>query len=712
MFDPMKTWVLGYCLSCPDGEGRHGKIQVLATLKKNVDGKYVADQSGKDDLEEIFGPGGKVFWPLWLAVPENLKDCIVRFRCEQGREYGTSDLSRDWMIVSQDRNSLGQVKRFEGYRLVDHNADVQWRSEPRWIRSEVPGDRLFLRNRLGTRLVGPWRVGDEIRDRPGYRDLNPDLIPPKVYKFPITSFPPDCWFHHHAPTQGGESVFAYLMYHPDPSLGEVVDLATSKQLADWLVDRVVEGVPRLVERLDAEEPGWRKGIRKELESRVGEDRQISSMRWNNFESILEHLQRDAEQVSRVLEHPRYKAIIEEGLTAEVEALKEARLPKIEAEARASAEAAIDGHAERIEEARRLADEEVARFNAQSAEAKARLEDLEAKLRERKNEWVERQRAYADLAAHLDESRGRLARDIAVYQSLSMNGHAPASAVTTRTKPTARPVRLEGEPIRSQADFVSERLGPLIAEKLHVHEHAPAVAWMLHATASCARATLIPSPAWARAYADALGGTGRLTFVNVQPTWLGFEDLWNGGLGPCWKRAADDPSAIELVLLRDFNRALPQCYARPLLDLIAGYADELPAPGRGAWPDRLRVLACPAAPEDSIPLTVEVARHFAGIRRELSLEAGDAPAPTPGHVPADCWANWNGAPSDATKFQHSLIGDFGPLAAPAARDLAAIAQRLRTARMIEREARVLATEVRVEFPLEYVNGLANPPKGAS
>lgn len=715
MVDPFNGWVLGYCLSCPDERSSYGRFQVLATLKKGASGNYVADLSNEEALKDIFGPSGKVFWTQKSPHPENLKDSIVRFRCERGIDYGTLDEQTDWMIVLWEGQRNGwQVRRFDGYHLIDEeNGDVHWRSSPRWIRSRHPGDRLFLKTRRDGRIIGPWRVGDETKDYPGCRDLLPEFSPPVVYSFPadITQQYQGLLFRGSAKLYGDQRHLEFLMYCPDPSLGEPIDLGTPEQLAKWFVEQATGAFPKLVKWLDGEEPAWRNKIKDELKNRIDDDHQVHVRRWERVESILDRLTFEADQANRLFEHPRFKTTIETAMAAAIEARISERSAEIEEKAKRDAAAAIDLHEKSIDDAQWLAGEEIAFAEAQAAEAKARLEEIEAKLREREKEWAEREQASRDLSAHLEESRERLARDIALYQSLSLNGRA-ADSKAAHTAPATRAIQLEGEPITSEADFVNQRLRPLIAKQLHIRGITAARA--LHAAIGGARATLIPSPAWARVYVDALGGSGRLTFVNVAPTWLAFEDLWNGGLGSCWERASDDPSAIEIVLLRDFNRALPQCYARPLLDQIAGFADELPDPGWGVWPSALRVLACPAAPEDSLPLSIEVARHFAAIDKPPSSKRA-VPSPTTAHVAVESWVSWF-EPDAASKALEKMVAkefNFGFLTPSATRDLSFIIRRLEITQgqMDESpdERYSLAEEIRIRAPTKYTNVPENRPK---
>ena len=229
-----------------------------------------------------------------------------------------------------------------------------------------------------------------------------------------------------------------------------------------------------------------------------------------------------------------------------------------------------------------------------------------------------------------------------------------------------------------------------------------MALLLHAAACGSKAVIVPTAAWARAYADALGAPACFSIVTVQPTWLGFDDLWRGGLARSWERAGLDPSAIEIVLLRDFNRALPQCYARPVLDVIAGFADALPDPGCGGWPDNLRLFACPSPPEEAFPLTVEVTRHFAAIQRSTPGAADQrAGQLMHGHAPAATWLSWCG-PSAPTAPDDEMAREFGPLAGSAAADISAISRILQANGMNQREANRTAIDVRVADPAEYAD----------
>jgi hypothetical protein len=687
----MDAWLLGYCLQCPDGS-RFGRIAPLATLRKNAAGEFVVDRPA-EELADVFGPSGLVFWPQNPAPPQDVSDCIVRFRCIPSPEHGDPETSRDWMRVLRAQNGGWDVQR-HGFRLVDQGPDVQWHKDPRWIRSAAEGDRLFIRDRAGSRLIGPWRVGNEVASISGARQLLAHPLPNKAFSFPVKSLKSDSLFHDYIPALRREQPLEFLLYAPEESLGAPIDLATSKQLAKWLIERVVAAAPSLISQLDKEAQGWRGRIRDEIEGYLESDRQIFRDRWERLEGILEDLVFEAEEASRLLDDPKFQSRVDDLVRAAVEEKITAKAAEIEAAAQNATKQAIDALERQVGDVER-----------RYVESKAKLDEVASELQARMSMLAERERAVSALSAHLDDSRERLARDIALYQSLLPGGVQP-SVVSNDARTGKPPCRPLGEPIESESEFIDKRLWPIVDRWHRGQPRSMAVA--LHAAICGSKATLLPSPAWARAYADALGGTARLTVVNVQPAWLSFEDLWRGGLARCWERAILDPTAIELLLLRDFNRALPQCYARPILDLIAGFTEELPDPAGGVWPHNLRLLACTAASDESLPLTREVVCHFAAVQREAVVTSGRAEPPGEGHVPFESWTRWCN-PALASEPDSELIGDFGPLARSTAAEVAAIARNLQATGMGAREAMRTARDVRVSDPTGYLEAQDGPPR---
>jgi len=652
-------------------------------------------------LEEV-GPSNSVFWPQNPAPPQDLSGSLVRFRTVPSPEHGDETTSRDWLRVYRTPGGSWEAYRF-GFRVVDQGPDLQWRQEPRWAKGFPEGEILYIRQRSNSTLIGPWRVGHEVQGVTGARELLPHPTANKVFEHAVRDLAPECIFSERV--ANGPKLDA-LVYAPDEAKGRPVDLATPKQLAKWLIERMLAAAGlQIIARFDREIPGWRAKVKEEIEGSSEAERQVYRSRWKRLDESINDLVFEAESAEKLLKHPTFLARIDEliatQVTSQVATRVTARVSEIESEAQRKAKSNLA----------RL-DQEVREAEARHRKVNEQCEEEEKQVRARLDAVAARERALADLQAHLEGSRERLLKDLALYQSI-LPGVVPQSSSTTPPPPSAQTSHPRtsaaipaGPSITDGTIFIDSRLWPSIARW---HPGVPrALAVILHAAVCGSKAVIVPSPAWARAYADSLGENAQLTVVNVQPTWLGFEDLWQGGLACCWERANRDASLIELVLLRDFNRALPQCYARPLLDTIAGYCGTLPKPAGGGWPKTLRLLACPAPQEESLPLTAEVVRHFSAVQRVPPVTGNETPKPlVEGHVTVETWNVWSSV--TATPENNSeLFKEFGPLARAAIAETATIAQVLRTHGMVEREAASTARDVRRSEPADY---LVQPGAGA-
>lgn len=672
----MATWYLGFCSQCPDSF-RTGRIAPLASLRKNPDGKFIVDRLA-DDLDEVFGPTKKVFWHNSPTPLQDLTGAVVRFQCIRTQDHSDTPTAKDWMRVFRGgkpwEEKPWEVHRI-GYRIIGQGENIQWQQEPRWVRGFGEGEHLVIRNIADKTVFGPWRVGRDVVGVQGARELIPHPNPNKIIAYETISLKEDAFFGDYESFAEGKIGVEVLLYLPDESVGKPVDLATPKQLGNWLVKRIVAHAPKVVETLDKEAAGWRSRVREEIEMYDEHERQLYLARWDKIDAILKDLVFESESTTKLIENPKFLHKVNELIKTEVGT----RTAEIEAEAQQKSK------------------NMVARTQTEILDAQRQLEAIKKDSKNRLDDLAGREQAVKALISHLKESRDRLLKDITVYQGLLPG--APAAAVEHPRRPsTTSAIRPNGEAIETAAKFIDLRLWPALDRWYPGASRN--LALTLHATICGSRTVLVPSPAWAQAYVSALGGTAILSFVNIQPTWLGFDDLWRGGLSEVWERAGCEPAAIEIVLFRDFNRALPQCYARPLLDLLAGYTDELPWPGSGAWPKNLRILACTSPSDESLPLTYEVIRHFAAVSKTLPSPSAQRPEPeTPGHVAVETWLNWSHY-SRETEPDAELSREFGPLARAAALEIATIAMVLKDAGMNEREANSTGRDLRVDNPAQY------------
>lgn len=84
---------------------------------------------------------------------------------------------------------------------------------------------------------------------------------------------------------------------------------------------------------------------------------------------------------------------------------------------------------------------------------------------------------------------------------------------------------------------------------------------------------------------------RVFLQQAEADWLKFDSFYENGLKDVWESAHENPSIIHFFILQDFNLAIIDCYAKPLLDLNIGFRKVLPGTGKG-FPKNLRIFAIP------------------------------------------------------------------------------------------------------------------------
>ena len=201
------------------------------------------------------------------------------------------------------------------------------------------------------------------------------------------------------------------------------------------------------------------------------------------------------------------------------------------------------------------------------------------------------------------------------------------------------------------------------------EATPLQAKRLHAALLSCRWVAAPCPSWGVAYAQAMGAHARQRIVAVEPTWLAFSDAWHGEVEAFWREAVEQRDALYLLIFADADRALVQCWARPLLDIVSGLRPALPS--GLPWPENLRVMACPSADEASLPVPDWVVAHWAGVKAASGGTRPEGPI-TPGYVPFAVWSGWVVTPDDRLRPSAGL----GVAARSAARERSALARTFR------------------------------------
>jgi hypothetical protein len=650
----MGQYYLGY-VEFIHKEDLWGRIRPLALVKKPA-GKdsWVVDRVCKpDDLGET----GLVFWPKIPREQLNLHGCYVRFKVEPSQR--SHDPDRDDYIVAEERRNGGPRRIASlGLPIVpeDHVSGADRVLAPN--AGARTGAFIYRRFRNGTLIDGPWQVAQ-------VGGLDRLCLLPKedslVVEHELRLLSPDTY--HVWKDRHGEAR-AVLLVEPEKEEGRVIDLLPDSGLAEWLV--------RALKRDKGDKVG------KTLLPRVGEllaaaTDQLQRSRFARLEKALEALANDEARLADLVESPRFKVLLVAAIDREVATRREQIETAVREETR---NFIVQQSQERQREKAQTEGEKKARLR-EVERIRAEIADAEH-LRAEALAQAERDESSIRAAAdYLVESRERLIRDFYTFHELieharasgdiSANGRHPVVAELVQVSPAAgTSVAPDGPAIDDQGIFL-QRLAPTMAS--WGAEATPLQAKKLHAALLSCRWVSVPCPSWGVAYAEAMGAHARHWIVTAEPTWLAFSDAWRGELETFWREAVENRNVLYLLNFADADRALVQCWARPLLDIVSGVRALLPSGLR--WPENLRVISCPSADEAVLHVPNWVVAHWAGIEAASGGSRPDGPIP-PGHVSFATWSGWVMAPDGVTRPSHEL----GIASRSAARELSTLARTLR------------------------------------
>ncbi|APW63209.1 hypothetical protein BSF38_04773 [Paludisphaera borealis] len=661
-----------------------GRIRPLVMVKKRAaDGEWKVDRSCEPGE---FGATRLVFWPVIPREQAHLVHRYVRFKVEPNEKPRDPERERDEFVVAEERwnGSMRRVVSPLGLTILPENSiiDSERAVDPRsGLRSQ---STVYRRKMNGTLIDGPWRVVD-ISD-PARLCLQP-REDDHVVEYTLGRLNQETyhvWDDEYGVNQ------AVLLTEPAKTDGRVIDHLTESGLADWLI-RVFKRDKPFLTSLDRASPGWRGRIGELLETATDPVlRKLNEQRFARLDSALKALAVDESRSDDLVEMPRFKEILDAAINRKIASER----GQIEAAAQEQACDALGRLGQERELAVAQAEREKQAILRELDKIRAAVADAE---RLRDNAQAEAQRDESSIRAaanHLVEARERIIRDFSAFHGLiesmwTSGGGSSARPLVAKTlnvpsstRPTVVP---EGPAIDDPNVFLADRLGPTMgwwgaeATRLQVKR--------LHAALVSCRWVATPCPSWGVAYAEAIGACARHRIVAAEPTWLSFSDAWGGEVEDFWREAVERHDELHLLIFADADRALVQCWARPLLDIVSGLRSTLPS--GLAWPENLRLIACPSADEAALPVPDWVVAHWAGVRAAQGTRPDEAI--TPGHVPFAVWSRWGMAQRGSSRLSPGL----GVAARSAALDRSALTETFRRLEPDDdpEQAKQIAREIR-------------------
>jgi hypothetical protein len=637
----MDNYYLGH-VDYINHEGLWGRIRPLALVKKRTaDGAWIVERVCKPDE---LGESGLVFWPKIPREQSELDGLYVRFKVEPNlyvrfkvepnqRAHGPDH--DDHIVAADRRNGLSHRVETLGFSIVPEDRLDGAERVLAPSAGRRPGTTVYRRLGKGILIDGPWKVARI----DGTSKL---CLAPKKADFVVEH---DVWrlgaetYHEWKDLDGMDQ--SVLLVEPEKTGGRVKDLMSDSGLAGWLV--------AVLKRDNGDK------VAKTILSRVSPllaaaTDHLERSRFARIEKALAVLANDEARLSDLVESPRFKELLADAIGREVASRRE--------QIKVAAEEEKKGLLREVEKVRA----EIADAERLRAEARANIERDESSIR-----------AAAD---YLVESRERIIRDFAAFHELIEKASSGSSA-NGRHPTVTGPVQVsvskgtgdtpDGPAIDDQSIFLQRLARTMVDWGAEATAHQ---ARRFHAALLSCRWVAVPCPSWGVAYAEAMGRHARQRIVTVEPTWLRFSDAWGSDVEAFWREAVENPDILYLLIFADTDRALVQCWARPLLDIVSSVRSLLPAPAGLRWPENLRIISCPSADEAALHVPNWVVAHWAGLEASSGGTRPDGPIP-PGHVSFAVWSGWVVAPDGVARPSPKL----GIASRSAARERSALARTL-------------------------------------
>jgi len=528
--------------------GKSARIKALAILNKNNTSINLTDS----EAEAYFPPKGYIFEPGFFHNFKYHENEIVSFYIEvnERAEFG-HDKYRLKINTSEIKNYGINARKITGFKKNKLTTDLSL--------VKVEGDTSDGKFYGITEkyIVGELRVKNEKIEPALHRRI-------KIWDFEkenILNYNGHIKLHH-CPT--GESL--------------VLDCMNDKQLFDWFRDELKKVEPDYVSLLDFKAK-WRTEIPKLFTQADKERYEVDKVRFDRIEEKFNYLDLSIADI---------KTLIEKS-----DSLREAF------------NKAIENHKEELKKGYKTQFEE---FQKDFEKQKILIEKQIVTLQESK---IEKERVLDSLKSEIEsltqkieninQNKERILADFSIIKDVFSNKDKPEKT-KNQDSYLIESYDTENESVTYQIGKTKEQFLLDFQSQLWRNSIFPNFANKMSNIMSVYKAVFVKDIRLGLSYA-ATTNNALYIIQQVEPDWLHFSDFWNNGLGAIWQSAHKYPEKLHFLFLEDINMSSPECFARPLLDMITGIRKLIPF-GKTPYPENLKIIATKIStenPEIGLPL---------------------------------------------------------------------------------------------------------------
>ncbi len=396
----------------------------------------------------------------------------------------------------------------------------------------------------------------------------------------------------------------------------ILDCKNEKQLFEWFREYLKLIDPAYVEVLD-KNSNWRKELPTFFNTLNDERRAVDIIRLKRIDDKFRLIQLTKNDITTYIEHSKnLKEVFLQALEKHKEDYKEEYQNELEQ------------YKNQIEQQKTTLSAEIEVLQTLKEENEVAIQTSAASLEVIKSE-----------INTLQENKSRILQDFTIIKEVLQN-HVPQTT-NNPTLPINSFILEEVKNRNFSAIQSSEDFEEQLKYQLHTKAFNPVFAQRIREILSYYQAILIKDIRIGLAIAESTHNA-KYIIQHVEPDWLHFKQLWENGLGSIWESANQSPHIHHFLLLEDINMSAPECYCRPLFDIINGIRKHIPYSGT-PYPPNLKIMATISPfsePEIGLPLYKETYEGWGaiGFVGDIKKITTSIPKPENKHLPVDFFIN--------------------------------------------------------------------------
>jgi hypothetical protein len=363
----------------------------------------------------------------------------------------------------------------------------------------------------------------------------------------------------------------YLLTENPNGESTTLDCSNNRQLVDWFRDNLKALKPVWVEELD-QKTSWRKDL-----STIFSQDEDNYLRQNRLEKVMKFIddwKADSDEIIRLLElSDRFKQWYETRIDEHKNSFLERR------------DVRVSEMEKEFMSRKNDLDIEISKVRRQLKENLQQLSKVDEQIK----------RGQRDVE-HLTKEKERLLADFSILDNI-MNRRGINHREEIRKGYLIEEVIPESFVVLSKLDLIKRMKYFLSKGNLN-----PQVAGLAIDTFLLHKAIFVKDIMMTKCFVNSFGKV-KYIIQQAEVDWLHFSDFWKNGLEEIWISAHQNPDYLHVLILQDVNLASPECYSRPLLDMISRFREKIPFDGT-SYPKNLRVIASKASvtsPRIGLPL---------------------------------------------------------------------------------------------------------------